>query len=52
LDPLTQYPLLVQRHAAPRLKPPFNTPARLAAGFTQEEIDWLMAQRLTETTLT
>ena len=50
LDPLRHYPLLVQRHAAPRLKPPFNTSARLAAGFTQEEIDWLMAQRLTETT--
>lgn len=50
LDPVTHYPLLVQRHAAPRLKPPFNTPARLAAGFTQEEIDWLMAQRLTELT--
>jgi uncharacterized ferritin-like protein (DUF455 family) len=50
LDPLAHYPLLVQRHAAPRLKPPFNTPARLAAGFTQEEIDWLMAQRLTPVT--
>ena len=50
LDPLTHYPLLVQRHAAPRLKPPFNTPARLAAGFTQDEIDWLMAQRLTPIT--
>lgn len=47
LDPLSHYPALVQRHAAPRLKPPFNTSARLAAGFTQDEIDWLMAQRLT-----
>jgi uncharacterized ferritin-like protein (DUF455 family) len=47
LDPLSHYPLLVQHHAAPRLKPPFNTSARLAAGFTQAEIDWLMAQRLT-----
>ena len=46
LDPLTHYPLLVQRHAAPRLKPPFNNEARLQAGFTQEEIDWLLAQRL------
>ena len=46
LDPLTHYPLLVQRHAAPRLKPPFNNKARLQAGFTQEEIDWLLAQRL------
>jgi uncharacterized ferritin-like protein (DUF455 family) len=47
LDPLSHYPLLVQHHAAPRLKPPFNASARLAAGFTQAEIDWLMAQRLT-----
>jgi uncharacterized ferritin-like protein (DUF455 family) len=39
LDPLTHYPLLVQRHAAPRLKPPFNREARLEAGFTQEEMD-------------
>lgn len=46
LDPLTHYPLLVQRHAAPRLKPPFNREARLQAGFTQEEMDWLLAQRL------
>jgi uncharacterized ferritin-like protein (DUF455 family) len=50
LDPLTHYPVLVQRHAAPRLKPPFNTAARLEAGFTQDEIDWLLAQRLTEPT--
>jgi uncharacterized ferritin-like protein (DUF455 family) len=46
LDPLTHYPALVQRHTAPRLKPPFNQQARLDAGFTQEEIDWLLAQSL------
>ena len=46
LDPLEHYPALVQRHAAPRLKPPFNHEARLQAGFTQEEIDWLLVQRL------
>jgi len=46
LDPLAHYPWLVQRHAAPRLKPPFNNEARLQAGFTQAEIDWLLAQRL------
>ena len=46
LDPLTHYPVLVQRHTAPRLKPPFNQQARLDAGFTQEEIDWLLAQSL------
>ncbi len=50
LDPLSHYPVLVQRHAAPRLKPPFNTSARLQAGFTPDEIDWLLAQRLTEAT--
>jgi uncharacterized ferritin-like protein (DUF455 family) len=46
LDPVAHYPLLVQRHAAPRLKPPFNHEARLRAGFTSAEIDWLLAQRL------
>jgi len=40
------YPALVKHHAAPRLKPPFNHEARLKAGFTADEIDWLMAQRL------
>ncbi|NCV63267.1 MAG: DUF455 domain-containing protein, partial [Betaproteobacteria bacterium] len=44
--PLTHYPLLVQRYAAPRLKPPFNHEARLQAGFTPQELDWLLAQRL------
>jgi uncharacterized ferritin-like protein (DUF455 family) len=47
LDPLEHYPLLVERYAAPRLKPPFNNEARLQAGFTSQEIDWLLAQRLT-----
>ena len=46
LDPLQHYPALVVRHAAPRLKPPFNNEARLRAGFTPDEIDWLLAQRL------
>jgi uncharacterized ferritin-like protein (DUF455 family) len=46
LDPLVHYPVLVYHHAAPRLKPPFNEEARLRAGFTADEIDWLMAQRL------
>lgn len=46
LDPLQHYPLLVERYAAPRLKPPFNHEARLQAGFTQAELDWLLAQRL------
>lgn len=46
LDPLLHYPTLVKLHAAPRLKPPFNHDARLRAGFTQAEIDWLLAQRV------
>ena len=46
LDPLKHYPDLVTKHAAPRLKPPFNHEARLQAGFTQAEIDWLLAQRV------
>ena len=41
LDPVTHYKLLVQRHRAPRLRPPFNTPAREAAGFSSEEIAYL-----------
>jgi uncharacterized ferritin-like protein (DUF455 family) len=40
-DPLTHYALLARRHDAPRLKPPFNRPARLAAGFSPAEIDAL-----------
>ncbi len=46
LDPLKHYPTLVTKHTAPRLKPPFNHEARLQAGFTQAEMDWLMAQRV------
>jgi len=38
LDPVAHYAMLAQRHAAPRLRPPFNHAARLAAGFTEGEI--------------
>lgn len=38
LDPLAHYALLVQRHDAPRPRPPFNTAARAAAGFSAEEL--------------
>ncbi|MCB1997625.1 MAG: ferritin-like domain-containing protein [Burkholderiaceae bacterium] len=38
LDPVAHYPLLAQRHGAPRLKPPFNLDARRAAGFDEAEI--------------
>lgn len=41
LDPVAHYALLAQRHGAPRLKGPFNVEARLAAGFTQTEVDAL-----------
>jgi len=38
LDPVAHYGLLVDRHAAPRLYPPFNKEARLRAGFSAEEL--------------
>ncbi len=41
LSPVAHYKLLVQRHRAPRLRPPFNTSARQAAGFSSEEIAFL-----------
>jgi uncharacterized ferritin-like protein (DUF455 family) len=44
LDPVNHYTVLVERFAAPRLKPPFNHPARLAAGFSEEELAWLDGQ--------
>ncbi len=41
LDPHAHYVALTRRYAAPRLRPPFNTDARRAAGFSDAEIDWL-----------
>ena len=41
LDAEALYPALVARYAAPRLRPPFNRAARLAAGFSEQELDWL-----------
>jgi uncharacterized ferritin-like protein (DUF455 family) len=38
LDPLAHYAALAARHRAPRLRGPFNTAARLAAGFTVQEM--------------
>ena len=38
LDPVAHYGVLVERHAAPRLYPPFNEEARLRAGFSAEEL--------------
>ena len=41
LDPVALYAELAVRYQAPRLRPPFNTDARRAAGFTEAEIDLL-----------
>ena len=38
LDPVARYGELAARYEAPRLRPPFNHAARLAAGFTAAEI--------------
>jgi uncharacterized ferritin-like protein (DUF455 family) len=45
LDPVAHYGVLVQRYDAPRLKPPFNRGARLAAGFTEAEIAYLEGEQ-------
>ena len=37
-DPVALYAELAVRYGAPRLRPPFNLAARLAAGFTEAEI--------------
>ena len=41
VDPVARYPELARRYDAPRLRPPFNLPARRAAGFTEPELDRL-----------
>jgi uncharacterized ferritin-like protein (DUF455 family) len=41
LDAVAIYPELVERYAAPRLRPPFNDAARRAAGFSDDEIAYL-----------
>ncbi|MDZ4124629.1 MAG: ferritin-like domain-containing protein [Hydrogenophaga sp.] len=38
IEPLSHYRHLARAHSAPRLKPPFNEPARLAAGFSAAEL--------------
>jgi uncharacterized ferritin-like protein (DUF455 family) len=43
LNPTTLYPQLVQQYEAPRLRPPFNEAARKAAGFTEEEMAFLLS---------
>jgi len=42
LDPATHHVQVAAKHSAPRLKPPFNESARRAAGFSEEEMRWLL----------
>ena len=44
-DPLAFYAVLARDYRAPRLKGPFNLPARRAAGFEEAELDMLQAQQ-------
>lgn len=44
LDPVAHYRVLVAQYEAPRLRPPFNRPARLKAGFSEEELACLEGQ--------
>lgn len=46
LDPVAHYRVLVERHDAPRLHPPFNEVARKRAGFSDDELALLLAQPL------
>ena len=41
LDPIAAYAELAQRYGAPRLRGPFNLPARRAAGFSDAELEAL-----------
>lgn len=41
LDARRHYRVLTERHGAPRPRPPFNLPARRAAGFTDSELQAL-----------
>ncbi len=43
LQPVPHYRHLTRLHRAPRLRPPFNEAARLAAGFSRDELDDLHA---------
>jgi uncharacterized ferritin-like protein (DUF455 family) len=42
LDAVSLYGELVRQYAAPKLRPPFNIEARTAAGFTPDELAYLM----------
>src|SRR6185295_7397779 len=38
LDPVAHFAHVARQYGAPRLQPPFNRPARLAAGFSEAEL--------------
>ena len=44
LDPITTYADLVLRYAPPKLRGPFNMEARRMAGFTEDELQYLLDQ--------
>jgi uncharacterized ferritin-like protein (DUF455 family) len=44
LEPVAHYRLLAKRHAAPRLRPPFNDEARRQAGFSEVELAYLLTE--------
>ena len=44
LDPVAHYAEMARIYRAPRLKGPFNIEARIAAGFTERELEALQAQ--------
>jgi uncharacterized ferritin-like protein (DUF455 family) len=44
ISPFETFERLCIQHQAPRMKPPFNVQARLAAGFTPEDIQALIEQ--------
>lgn len=48
LEPVSHYRHLVKLHSAPRLRPPFNTEARAAAGFSAQEIACLSSDGVAE----
>jgi uncharacterized ferritin-like protein (DUF455 family) len=41
LEPISTYANLAKQYQAPTPRKPFNHSARLAAGFTEAELDWL-----------
>jgi uncharacterized ferritin-like protein (DUF455 family) len=43
VDPVAHYRVLARDHAAPRLRPPFNDEARKQAGFTEDELAYLLS---------